>query len=192
VLPCVPPAGGGSALHPVALEVAQDDAELQAHGAGGPGAQPNAVAVTGVGGKRLGAPPPPKLAQALPPGPLGPPGDAGQRVAPRGAGDLAGAEAHQLAMPQGALVPHLEVQLGSAWGGRQKGGDRLGTLWGHLGGYLGTLCRHLGGTLGTLWGRTLQALGGVVDVDVVTRYDPVPPSLACSPHLQKRRHCKYI
>lgn len=103
-------------LHPVAVEVAKDDVELQVDLAHGHSVQSVAVGpgVDQVAVFQLGATANKHLGQLLLPGAQRPPGDAVHLVEAWAAGDVAETVAVELAPAKGVLVPDLQEEFGPA------------------------------------------------------------------------------
>lgn len=113
-----------SAFNPIAIEVAQQQAQLKVHGTTRGGVQAIAVspAVDGISVQQLRAATHEGPRQLLSPAAQGPPRGAVQLVGAWTAGHMAKAIACKLAAAEAVLGPHLEVEPGPAcrMGGREE------------------------------------------------------------------------
>lgn len=117
----------GSALHTVAIKVAQQQAQFKVHGATSSRVQPIAIGPTvdGVTMEQLRPTTHKGPRQLLLPAAQWPPSGAVQLVGTWTAGHMAKAIAFKLAAAKAILGPHLEMEPGPACRtrGRQKGRD---------------------------------------------------------------------
>lgn len=121
---------GPSAFHPVAVEVAQQQAQLKVHGATSGRVQAIAISPTvdGVPMQQLRPTTHEGPRQLLPPAAQGPPRRAVQLVGAWTAGHMAKAVACKLAAAKAILGPHLEMEPGPACriGGKEERRDGYG------------------------------------------------------------------
>lgn len=118
---------GPSAFHPVAVEVAQQQAQLKVHGATSGRVQAIAISPTvdGVPMQQLRPTTHEGPRQLLPPAAQGPPRRAVQLVGAWTAGHMAKAVACKLAAAKAILGPHLEMEPGPAC----RIGGKEGWVW---------------------------------------------------------------